>query len=159
MLRIFPYGALQFTSFEVFKKLLPQLNLPLLGADSHIMKFVAGALAGVISVSATFPLDTIRARLAFQVDGEVKYSGIVNAATVISKSEGVIGLYRGLSPTVIGIVPYAGLSFYCFERLKSFLLSQWCWARAAGATGDQVQLTVPAKELQIISMCKLFSLH
>lgn len=27
-------------------------------------------------------------------------------------------LYRGFTPTVIGMIPYAGLSFYCFEALK-----------------------------------------
>lgn len=31
---------------------------------------------------------------------------------------GVRALYRGFLPTLCGMVPYAGLSFYCFERLK-----------------------------------------
>ena len=113
MVRVFPYGALQFTCFEIFKKYLPQATG--LSPSSHGLKFVAGSLAGVISVSATFPLDTVRARLAFQVT-ETKYSGIFNTALVIFRSEGgVAGLYRGLLPTLIGIIPYAGLSFYCFE--------------------------------------------
>jgi solute carrier family 25 (mitochondrial carrier protein), member 16 len=31
-------------------------------------------------------------------------------------------LYRGFVPTLMGMVPYAGLSFYCFEMLKYFLM-------------------------------------
>lgn len=28
------------------------------------------------------------------------------------------GLYRGFVPTLTGMVPYAGFSFYCFESVK-----------------------------------------
>jgi len=51
MARIFPYGALQFTAFEVFKQALPRLELRGLGAKDHAMKFVAGSLAGLIAGS------------------------------------------------------------------------------------------------------------
>lgn len=33
---------------------------------------------------------------------------------------GVRALYRGLLPTLCGMVPYAGFSFYCFEMMKYF---------------------------------------
>lgn len=52
----------------------------------HGDKFVAGAGAGVTAVTLTYPLDTIRARLAFQVTGEHKYSGIVHTAVTIIKN-------------------------------------------------------------------------
>lgn len=63
MVRIFPYAASQFTAFEIFKKYLDGI----FGDKSHIDKFIAGAAAGVTAVFLTYPLDTIRARLAFQV--------------------------------------------------------------------------------------------
>lgn len=63
MVRIFPYAACQFTSFEILKKYLDGV----FGEKSHIDKFLAGAGAGLIAVFLTYPLDTIRARLAFQV--------------------------------------------------------------------------------------------
>jgi solute carrier family 25 (mitochondrial carrier protein), member 16 len=57
--------------------------------------------------------------LAFQVTGEHRYKGIVHAATCMLKEEGgVRALYRGFLPTLIGMAPYAGLSFYCFEIIK-----------------------------------------
>ena len=58
---------------------------------------------------ATYPLDMIRARLAFQVAGEDVYLGIIHAIKVIvTKEGGVTALYRGIVPTMIGMVPYAG---------------------------------------------------
>lgn len=71
------------------------------------------------AVTLTYPLDTIRARLAFQVTGEHRYRGIIHTATSILKEEGgVRALYRGFLPTLMGMAPYAGLSFYCFEMIK-----------------------------------------
>jgi solute carrier family 25 protein 42 len=34
------------------------------------------------------------------------------------RSGGVLGMYRGLSPTLVGILPYAGISFAVYEALK-----------------------------------------
>lgn len=85
----------------------------------HADKFFAGAGAGLTAVTLTYPLDTIRARLAFQITGNHKYTGIIHAATTMLKDEGGIrALYRGFVPTLCGMVPYAGLSFYCFEMIK-----------------------------------------
>lgn len=42
-------------------------------------------MAGVTAVTLTYPLDTIRARLAFQVSGEHVYRGIAHTATSIVK--------------------------------------------------------------------------
>lgn len=51
----------------------------------HSDKFLAGASAGVTAVTLTYPLDIIRARLAFQVVGEHKYKGITDTAVAIFK--------------------------------------------------------------------------
>jgi solute carrier family 25 protein 42 len=32
--------------------------------------------------------------------------------------EGLFSLYRGFLPTIIGIIPYAGTSFFVYETLK-----------------------------------------
>ncbi|KAG8226671.1 hypothetical protein J437_LFUL005760, partial [Ladona fulva] len=81
MVRIFPYAATQFTAFEAYKKGLTSV----LGEGSHLAKFIAGSGAGVTAVALTYPLDTIRARLAFQISGEHVYTGIANAAVIIFK--------------------------------------------------------------------------
>ena len=79
MVRIFPYAATQFTSFEIYKKMLENV----MSSHPHAAKFVAGAAAGITAVLLTYPLDTIRARLAFQVAGEHVYTGITNVAVTM----------------------------------------------------------------------------
>uniref|UniRef100_A0A1B6E2F8 Uncharacterized protein n=2 Tax=Clastoptera arizonana TaxID=38151 RepID=A0A1B6E2F8_9HEMI len=146
MVRIFPYAAVQFTTFEFYKKMFASL----LGSSSHIGKFLSGSGAGVTAVLLTYPLDTIRARLAFQVTGEHKYSGIIHVATSIFREEGGMrALYRGFVPTVCGMIPYAGFSFYCFESLKFLCMKyipQFTCAPCQRNTGGLV-LGVPAKLL------------
>ena len=34
------------------------------------------------------------------------------------KEGGIIALYRGINPALLGMIPYAGLAFYCFELCK-----------------------------------------
>lgn len=146
MVRIFPYGAVQFASFEVYKTILRN-NF----GQSHALKFFAGSAAGITAVIMTYPLDVVRARLAFQVTGEHVYTGIVNTLSIIFKTEGGMrALYKGLSPTIIGMIPYSGLSFYVFERLKHLSLEyipNICGKNNPNSKGSSVVLTVPAKLL------------
>jgi len=141
MVRVFPQGALQFACYEILKRMLPMVYR--WNKDDHNLKFVAGSVSGLISVTATYPLDAIRTRLANQVAGETKYRGIVHTGVLIFQTEGGMrGLYRGLLPTLIGIIPYSGLAFYFFELNKSLLLTHCEWSRLVESDGSvRVNLT------------------
>ncbi|XKL66439.1 hypothetical protein PGB90_009859 [Kerria lacca] len=146
MIRIFPYAATQFTAFELYKTFFSNT----LGSDSHIGKFLSGSMAGVTAVTLTYPLDIIRARLAFQVSGNHVYNGIIHTAVSIVKQEGGIkALYKGYVPTLCGMFPYAGFSFYSFEMLKyccvKYIPEYTCTTRSQNTGG--VVLTIPAKLL------------
>jgi solute carrier family 25 protein 16 len=80
MVRIFPYAATQFTSYEVYKPIFGNMM-----SQHHFSKFLSGSAAGITAVLLTYPLDTIRARLAFQITGEHKYSGITHTAITMFK--------------------------------------------------------------------------
>ena len=45
--------------------------------------------------------------------------GIVGVLTATVRAEGLGGLYRGIGPTLLGILPYAGLKFYVYQSLKA----------------------------------------
>lgn len=77
---------------------------------------MAGSLAGVVSTSLTYPLDVARARMAVTKSSEYRTLRAVFVKTI--RVEGFRGLYRGYSPTVIGVVPYAGTGFFTYETLK-----------------------------------------
>ena len=51
-----------------------------------------------------------------------QYRGIAHAARTIAAEEGVVALWRGWLPSVIGVVPYVGLNFAVYETLKDLLL-------------------------------------
>ena len=120
MVRIFPYAAIQFMSYEQYKRLLK----PHFRSNSHGYTLVAGSLTGITAVTFTYPLDVVRARLAYQVY-ETRYQGVWHALTTVAREEGgVRGLYRGYAPTVLGMIPYAGVAFYSYEVLKSVTMDR-----------------------------------
>ena len=57
----------------------------------------------------TYPLDVVRARLAFQVKGEHIYLGLIHTVrSIVHVEGGTKALYRGLVPSILGMAPYAG---------------------------------------------------
>lgn len=118
MVRIFPYAAIQFMSYEQYKRLLK----PYFNQNTHSSKLLAGSLTGVTAVTFTYPLDMVRARMAYQVH-ERKYRGIWHTLVTIPREEGgLIALYRGYTSSILGMIPYAGTAFYTYEVIKSFLV-------------------------------------
>ena len=49
------------------------------------------------------------------------YEGYYGALKSIVATEGPLALFQGLTPTLLGIVPYAGISFALFETSKSYV--------------------------------------
>eukprot|EP00879_Flechtneria_rotunda_P023903 GHRR01025314.1.p2 GENE.GHRR01025314.1~~GHRR01025314.1.p2 ORF type:complete len:176 (+),score=56.53 GHRR01025314.1:51-530(+) len=45
-------------------------------------------------------------------------SGAIDAASTMVRTEGVVSLYKGLAPTLVGIAPYAALNFATYDLLK-----------------------------------------
>ena len=90
--------------------------------DTHTRHRQAGAVAGIIAMSATYPLDMVRGRLTVQT-GQ-RYRGIVHATRTIVAEEGARALYKGWLPSVIGVVPYVGLNFAVYESLKDHVLKR-----------------------------------
>lgn len=84
------------------------------------------------AVMVTYPLDVIRARLAFQIAGETFYTGILDAFKVMLTQEGGLkALYRGIVPTMLGMAPYAGL---LGARRKKCFLWDFLWSAATCRT-------------------------
>eukprot|EP01129_Flabellula_baltica_P007166 TRINITY_DN2752_c0_g1_i1.p1 TRINITY_DN2752_c0_g1~~TRINITY_DN2752_c0_g1_i1.p1 ORF type:complete len:247 (-),score=45.88 TRINITY_DN2752_c0_g1_i1:48-788(-) len=144
LVRVFPYAAVQFMSYEQFKKLL----VPNDGKPNVVWFLMAGALAGCSAVACTYPLDLVRARMAAQVKNE-QYANLIDALVKIYKHEGPKALFRGVNSTIQGIIPYAGVNFGTYEALKyyapvdeetgriSTVTNLFCGG-IAGATGQTV---------------------
>ncbi|KAF7818171.1 nicotinamide adenine dinucleotide transporter 1, chloroplastic [Senna tora] len=88
----------------------------------------AGAAAGVLAATFVCPLDVIKTR--FQVhglpqlaNGNVKGSLIVGSLEQIFHKEGLRGMYRGLAPTVLALLPNWAVYFTMYDQLRSVLCS------------------------------------
>jgi len=118
IVRIVPYSAAQFAAFEHFKRVLIKEGENDL---TPLNRLNAGALAGIVSVVVTYPLDLIRTRLSVQSTTNPQYKGIVDAWMTIVKTEGVGALFKGVTATVLGVAPYVGLNFMTYETMKAFV--------------------------------------
>ncbi|CAM9811344.1 unnamed protein product [Lampetra fluviatilis] len=117
MARVVPYAAIQFCAHEQYKRLLSRYYYPTGRPLPPLPRFLAGAFAGVTAVMLTYPLDMMRACMA--VTHKEMYSSVVHMFVRIRREEGVATLFRGFSPTILGIIPYAGLSFFTYETCKN----------------------------------------
>ena len=91
-------------------------------------RLLCGGLAGITSVTCTYPLDIVRTRLSIQSasfsnlqrkSGE-KLPGMWALLVNMYKTEGGLpALYRGILPTVAGVAPYVGLNFMVYEIART----------------------------------------
>lgn len=122
-----PYSSVNFYAYEHYKKLLHAI--PVVESEGENMSsdlfvhFVGGGLAGITAASITYPLDLVRTRLAAQTN-VIYYRGICHALQTICRDEGVLGLYKGLGATLLGVGPSIAISFSVYETLRSFWQSQ-----------------------------------
>lgn len=112
IIRIFPYSAAQLAANDQYKRLVAD---PSTGELTVPRRLIAGACAGMTATALTHPLDTVRLRLALPNSG---YNGMGHAIVTMVRTEGVISLYKGLVPTLVGVAPYAALNFASYDMLK-----------------------------------------
>ncbi|XP_047120513.1 mitochondrial glutamate carrier 1-like [Schistocerca piceifrons] len=73
--------------------------------------FLAGCASGSIAALCATPFDVIKTRLQLlvAVDSEMKYSGIVDAAVKILRTEGPFAFFKGGATRVLVIAPAFGI--------------------------------------------------
>ncbi|KAF9528485.1 mitochondrial carrier domain-containing protein [Crepidotus variabilis] len=140
--RVFPYAAIKFMAYDQFHHAL----MPTREHETNTRRFMAGAFSGVASVFCTYPLEVIRVRMAFHtrnlntstatpIRPSFTYAArfiyregaaYSETSTSITKSLldrfPILKFYRGFVVTVIGMVPYAGVSFLSWGYLRSRFL-------------------------------------
>jgi solute carrier family 25 (mitochondrial phosphate transporter), member 23/24/25/41 len=112
-----PWNAISLTTFNIYKDLLHN-NYEV--QNPNLMKLVCGGFAGMTAISITYPTDLIRRRLQLQhfgCDSVPEYNGIIDCAKKVLKSEGLIGLYRGLPAAYIKTFPSLAIQMYMIDTL------------------------------------------
>ena len=142
LLRIFPYAAIKFVAYEQTRSVLITSR----AQETPLRRLLSGSIAGVTSVFLTYPLEVIRVRLAFETkkDSRSSLSSIcrqiyneqppsatkpsafsapapIAAVAASTPKSGLINFYRGFTPTLVGMLPYAGMSFLTHDTATDWL--------------------------------------
>ncbi|RMY72437.1 hypothetical protein D0862_14460 [Hortaea werneckii] len=156
LLRIFPYGGIKFLAYEQIRGAMIR------GKDQEtpVRRFMAGALSGCASVFATYPLEVIRVRLAWETKGTARITvrdicrtiynehppaprpssaaslqsathlpkpaaeAVAASSTAMNRvtlGTGLSNFFRGFTPTLWGMLPYAGMSFLTHDLAGDFM--------------------------------------
>lgn len=122
VLRVMPYSAIQFASYDYLKARLLAFSISTHPNSQKARlntfeRLGCGAGAAVIATAFTYPLDNIRLRQT--VDPSV--NGMRAATAKILAESGSRGLWQGLGATMWSLTPFIAINFAAFDGLKSAL--------------------------------------
>lgn len=111
--------GLFFAAYEALRPALAGLELPFGSGDAS-----AGVLASVAAKTGVFPLDLVRKRLQVQGPTRGRYGrgnipvskGVGATMRGIVRAEGVRGLYRGLTVSLVKAAPASAVTMWTYER-------------------------------------------
>ncbi|XP_042512764.1 mitochondrial substrate carrier family protein B-like [Macadamia integrifolia] len=121
LLGVGPSIAISFAVYETLRSVW-QSQRP--QDSTAFVSLACGSLSGLASSTATFPLDLVRRRM--QLEGaagraRVYKTGLFGTFRHITRNEGLLGLYRGIFPEYLKVVPSVGIVFMTYETLKMVL--------------------------------------
>ncbi|TLS24699.1 hypothetical protein PpBr36_08680 [Pyricularia pennisetigena] len=123
----FPFMGIFFAAYESLRAPLADLKLPFWGGQLALASMTASALAK----TAVFPLDLVRRRI--QVQGPTRskyvhknipeYKGTFSTISTIIRTEGIRGLYRGLTVSLIKSAPASAVTMWTYEKVLRALIT------------------------------------
>lgn len=115
--RIFQFGVFEFLLANFQKRFGRQTN--------PVENLGLGALAGTTAAALTCPFDVIRTRMMSQTPGSP--AAFRNAFECVAKTvqkEGIMTMYRGITPRCLLIGPSSAVFFLAYETSKRFFLQR-----------------------------------
>lgn len=125
VIRYFPTQALNFAIKDEYKRLfLRNISRQRDGFTKWFTaNLLAGGCAGVTALTAVYPLDFARTRLAADLGGsrgigKREFNGITDCLVRTVRSDGLVGIYRGYVASVHCIFLYRAAYFGLFDTFK-----------------------------------------
>ena len=115
--KVVPETATKYVAFDALKKTLASDP----GNATVLERFAAGGMAGAAAQTVVYPLEIVKTRVSLSAGG-------CSMATVIAgvlRAEGARGLFKGLTPSLVGIFPYAGIDLMTNSVLKDALAAKY----------------------------------
>jgi solute carrier family 25 (mitochondrial phosphate transporter), member 23/24/25/41 len=118
VVKVAPESAIKFYTFELLKDFIVKTkgeSKEDIGAGGRL---VAGGLAGAVAQTVIYPMDLVKTRLQTYVCSGGKAPSLGSLSREIWVQEGPRAFYRGLVPSLLGMIPYAGIDLAAYETLK-----------------------------------------
>lgn len=129
IIQVAPHAGVQFMCYKMFNQFYRYVFE--IDANEHAMlgNIVSGSLAGLCAKTAIYPLDLTRKRMQIQGFEECrKYfgktfscKGMFDCIQKIYLIEGLLGLFKGLSPSLVKAVATSALHFASYEYICMLL--------------------------------------
>lgn len=129
LIGMFPYSAIDLTTFEYLKRFITARNARLWhcsedeAAPGNIVTASIGACSGALGASVVYPINVLRTRLQSQGTAihPPVYNGIWDVTRKTLKGEGVKGLYRGITPNLLKVVPAVSITYVVYDNSKAVM--------------------------------------
>ncbi|XP_047957597.1 mitochondrial thiamine diphosphate carrier 1-like isoform X4 [Salvia hispanica] len=123
LLMVMPYTAIQFAVMQKLKAIVSGSS----NTENHLrispyISYISGSVSGCAATIGSYPFDLLRTILASQGEPKV-YPNMRAALFNILETRGLRGLYAGLAPTLVEIVPYAGLQFGTYDTFRRWTMA------------------------------------
>ncbi|OCF34832.1 solute carrier family 25 (mitochondrial carnitine/acylcarnitine transporter), member 20/29 [Kwoniella heveanensis CBS 569] len=86
-----------------------------------IKSFLSGGFGGISCVLVGHPFDLTKTRLQTAAPGT--YSGAVDVVRKTIAQDGIRGMYRGITPPILGVTPIFAISFWGYDLGKRIVYS------------------------------------
>lgn len=89
-----------------------------------IYHFSIGSVAGAIGATFVYPIDLVKTRMQNQraiILEEMLYHNSIDCFKKVIRHEGVLGLYRGLFPQLVGVAPEKAIKLTINDLARSLL--------------------------------------
>ncbi|ESR50228.1 hypothetical protein CICLE_v10031301mg [Citrus x clementina] len=118
VLKVAPESAIKFHAYELLKNAIGDY----IGEEKDDIgafgRLLAGGMAGAVAQTAIYPLDLVKTRLQTHACEGGKAPNLGTLTKDILVHEGPRAFYKGLVPSLLGIIPYAGIDLAAYETLK-----------------------------------------
>ncbi|KAE8670899.1 Mitochondrial substrate carrier family protein isoform 2 [Hibiscus syriacus] len=118
VVKVAPESAIKFYAYEMLKNVIGDSTGDKSGDVGTSGRLLAGGLAGAVAQCVIYPMDLVKTRLqtcAFEGGKPPKLAKLTKDIWV---QEGPRAFYKGLVPSLLGIIPYAGIDLTVYESLK-----------------------------------------
>ncbi|MBA0563614.1 hypothetical protein Golob_008586 [Gossypium lobatum] len=120
VVKVAPESAIKFYAYEMLKTVIGDSRGDKKGDIGASGRLFAGGVAGAVAQCAIYPMDLVKTRLQTCASEGGKPPKLGKLTKDIWVQEGPRAFYKGLVPSLLGIIPYAGIDLTVYETLKDF---------------------------------------